>query len=226
MTDFFDAKPALHVKGLSLSFGGLHVLSDVDLDVRDREFLAIIGANGAGKTTMLHAIVGLVKPCGGTVAFEGLDIAGRAPAAVVQMGISLVPEHRHLFPEMTVEENPILGAYTRGARRPRSNFCVVPGTPRATAQPAAMLSGGQQQMLAVGRGLMAQPRLLLLDEPSLGLAPQLVDRVLGTLKEINRLGTTILLVEQNAIRTLPLSEMTHVLENGSIVLHGASHDRS
>lgn len=219
----------LTVSGLSVAYGNVTAVRDCSLEVPEGKIVTLLGANGAGKTTTLNAIAGLLKLRSGSVTFEGRRISGRSAAEIVKRGISLVPEHRQLFPAMTVDENLLLGAYTRGMGRTALKerdqvFALFPELlPRRYAQ-AAMLSGGQQQMLAIGRGLMSRPRLLLLDEPSLGLAPMMVDRVLATLQQINALGLTILLVEQNAYRTLPLSHTTYVLENGEVVLHGSSWD--
>jgi len=204
-------------------------LRDCFLDVPEGKIVTLLGANGAGKTTALNAIAGLLKLRSGTITFEGRRISGRTAAEIVKLGISLVPEHRQLFPAMTVDQNLLLGAYTRGMGRSALKerdvvFALFPELLPLRQAPAATLSGGQQQMLAIGRGLMSQPRLLLLDEPSLGLAPMMVDRVLATLQQINARGLTILLVEQNAYRTLPLSHTTYVLENGEVVLHGLSRD--
>jgi branched-chain amino acid transport system ATP-binding protein len=219
----------LRIDGLSVAYDHVLALRDCSLDVPQGGIVTLLGANGAGKTTMLHAIAGLVRARSGTIAFDGEPITGRAPAAIVRLGISLVPEHRQLFSEMTVEQNLVMGAYSRAAGRQINEdiaaiFELFSELAAFRQAPAAMLSGGQQQMLAIGRALMARPRLLLLDEPSLGLAPLLVDRVLTALQDINRRGVTILLVEQNALRAMPLSEWTFVLENGRIVLHGPSRD--
>jgi branched-chain amino acid transport system ATP-binding protein len=215
----------LSVRELSVSYGHVDALRGCSLEVPAGAIVTLLGANGAGKTTVLHAIAGLVKPGAGTITFEGRPLP-RDPAAVVRLGISLVPEHRQLFPAMTVAENLRLGAYTRGMADGGFDdvFALFPELALLRDSAAAMLSGGQQQMLAIGRALMARPRLLLLDEPSLGLAPLLVDRVLAALRRINERGVTMLLVEQNAFRALPLSQTTYVLESGRIVLHGASSD--
>jgi branched-chain amino acid transport system ATP-binding protein len=219
----------LTVSGLSVAYGNISALRNCSLEVPDGKIVTLLGANGAGKTTTLNAIAGLLKLQSGTITFDGRRISGRTASEIVKLGISLVPEHRQLFPAMTVDQNLLLGAYTRGMGRSAMKeryrvFALFPELLPLRHAPAAMLSGGQQQMLAIGRGLMAQPRLLLLDEPSLGLAPMMVDRVLATLQQINARGLTVLLVEQNAYRTLPLSHTTYVLENGEVVLHGLSRD--
>jgi branched-chain amino acid transport system ATP-binding protein len=216
----------LAVDGISVSYGHVDALRGCSLAVPEGSIVTLLGANGAGKTTALHAIAGIVRARSGTITFEGRRISGLDPAAIVRLGISLVPEHRQLFPAMTVQENLLLGAYTRGMARDglESVYALFPELTPLRDSAAAMLSGGQQQMLAIGRGLMARPRLLLLDEPSLGLAPMLVDRVLAALQAINAGGVTILLVEQNAYRAMPLSRTTYVLENGEIAIHGLSLD--
>jgi branched-chain amino acid transport system ATP-binding protein len=217
----------LTVNRICVAYGNILALRDCSLEVPEGKIVTLLGANGAGKTTTLNTIAGLLPLWSGTITFEGRRISGLSAPTIVKRGISLVPEHRQLFPAMTVEENLLLGSYTRGMggsalQRRDEIFALFPELATLRRAPAAMLSGGQQQMLAIGRGLMAQPRLLLLDEPSLGLAPMMVDRVLATLQQINARGLTILLVEQNAYRTLPLSHMTYVLENGAVVLHGPS----
>jgi branched-chain amino acid transport system ATP-binding protein len=216
----------LSVDDISVSYGHVDALRGCSLAVPDGSIVTLLGANGAGKTTVLHAVAGIVKVRSGSIMFDGRRISGLDPAAVVRLGISLVPEHRQLFPAMTVQENLLLGAYSRGMARDGLDavYALFPELTSLRESLAAMLSGGQQQMLAVGRGLMARPRLLLLDEPSLGLAPMLVDRVLAALQEINAGGVTILLVEQNAFRAMPLSQTTYVLENGEIAIHGLSRD--
>jgi branched-chain amino acid transport system ATP-binding protein len=216
----------LLVDDISVSYGHVDALRGCSLAVPEGAIVTLLGANGAGKTTALHAVAGIVKTRRGTITFDGKRISGRDPAAVVRLGVSLVPEHRQLFPDMTVQENLRLGAYTRGMSRDGldSVYALFPELAERRDAPAAMLSGGQQQMLAIGRGLMARPRLLLLDEPSLGLAPMLVDRVLATLQDINAAGVAILLVEQNAYRAMPLSQTTYVLENGEIAFHGLSRE--
>jgi len=216
----------LKVEGLTVAYGPVYALRDCSLEVPTGTIVTLLGANGAGKTTLLHAVTGLVKPIAGTITFDGRRLGSR-PDATVRAGLSLVPEHRQLFPTMTVEENLRLGAYSRDMRagatqRIEEILALFPELVPLRQTLAAMLSGGQQQMLAIGRALMAEPRLLLLDEPSLGLAPRLVDRVLDALKEINARGVTILLIEQNAFRTLPLSDTTYVLDTGRIVIAGPS----
>jgi branched-chain amino acid transport system ATP-binding protein len=216
----------LSVREISVRYGHVEALRSCSLDVPAGAIVTLLGANGAGKTTTLHAIAGLLRPHAGTITFEGDRISTRSPSAIVRSGLSLVPEHRQLFAGMTVRENLRLGAYSRGMTMDGLDdvLGLFPELAALRDTPAAALSGGQQQMLAIGRALMARPRLLLLDEPSLGLAPLLVDRMLEALQAINARGVAILLVEQNAYRVLPLSQTTYVLENGAIVLHGPSRD--
>jgi branched-chain amino acid transport system ATP-binding protein len=216
----------LSVDDVSVRYGHVEALRKCSLEVPAGTIVTLLGANGAGKTTTLHAIAGLLKPYAGAITFDGKRISSRTPSQIVRMGLALVPEHRQLFPAMTVHENLRQGAYTRRMSTQGLDdvLALFPELAELRDSPAAMLSGGQQQMLAIGRALMARPRLLLLDEPSLGLAPLLVDRVLAALGEINARGATILLVEQNAYRVLPLSQTTYVLENGEIVLHGPSRE--
>jgi len=195
---------------------------EVSLEVRAGEVVALIGGNGAGKTTTLRAISGLLPLRRGRIEFEGERIDGRASAQVVARGIAHVPEGRQLFPSMSVRENLELGARDRAARPAtlETVFALFPRLRERERQVAGTLSGGEQQMCAIGRGLMARPRLLLLDEPSLGLAPVMVRLIFETLKAINETGTTILLVEQNVARALALSHRAYVIENGRIVLDG------
>jgi len=195
---------------------------EVSLEVRAGEVVALIGGNGAGKTTTLRAISGLLPLRRGRIEFEGERIDGRASAQVVARGLAHVPEGRQLFPSMSVRENLELGARDRAARAAtlESVFALFPRLRERERQVAGTLSGGEQQMCAIGRGLMARPRLLLLDEPSLGLAPVMVRLIFETLKAINETGTTILLVEQNVARALALSHRAYVIENGRIVLDG------
>src|SRR5437879_5638695 len=214
----------LRLDGLEAGYGDLTAVSGVSLEVRQGEAVALIGSNGAGKTTTLRAITGLLPARGGRVEFEGARIDGLGTAQIVARGIAHVPEGRQLFPTLTVRDNLELG--DRGGDRRRrdetleSVFTLFPRLRERQRQLAGTLSGGEQQMCAIGRGLMARPRLLLLDEPSLGLAPVMVRLIFETLKAINETGTTILLVEQNVARALALSHRAYVIENGRIVLDG------
>src|SRR3990167_2404894 len=214
----------LRLEGVEAGYGDLVAVRDVSLEVRPGEVVALIGSNGAGKTTTLRAITGLLPVRRGRVEFEGERLDGLGPAQVVARGIAHVPEARQLFPTMTVRENLELGA-ARRARRRRSDaldlvFTLFPRLRERQAQLDGTLSGGEQQMCAIGRGLMAAPKLLLLDEPSLGLAPVTVKLIFENLRAINARGTTVLLVEQNVARALELSHRGYVIENGRIALAG------
>jgi branched-chain amino acid transport system ATP-binding protein len=219
----------LRLEGVQAGYGDLIAVRDVSLEVRRGEIVALVGSNGAGKTTTLRAICGLVPLRGGRVELDGVSIAGRPPSAVVAGGIAHVPEGRQLFPTMTVLENLELGARTPESRGRRAEslervIALFPRLGERRGQIAGTLSGGEQQMTAIGRALMACPRLLLLDEPSLGLAPVMVRSIFDNLRAINQDGVTILLVEQNVLRALRLSHRAYVLENGAIVLAGPSPD--
>ncbi len=212
----------LRLDSVEAGYRDLVAVREVSLEVRAGEVVALIGGNGAGKTTTLRAISGLLPLRRGRIEFEGERIDGRASAQVVARGIAHVPEGRQLFPSMSVRENLELGARDRAGRAAtlESVFALFPRLRERERQVAGTLSGGEQQMCAIGRGLMARPRLLLLDEPSLGLAPVMVRLIFETLKAINEAGTTILLVEQNVARALALSHRAYVIENGRIVLDG------
>ena len=219
----------LRVENLSVAYGPVQAVRSCSLSVPAGSIVTLLGANGAGKTTLLNTVAGFVRPRRGTVVFAGKAVSGWAPDRLVREGLSLVPEHRQLFPEMTVDENLLMGRYIHGfgvssRRTTEEVFELFPELAEKRTSLAAMLSGGQQQMLAIGRGLMAKPKLLLLDEPSLGLAPRMIDRILDAIVAINRTGVTILLVEQNAHKTLPLSSYSYVLENGAVTVEGPSRD--
>ena len=212
----------LRLDSVEAGYRDLVAVREVSLEVRAGEVVALIGGNGAGKTTTLRAISGLLPLRRGRIEFEGERIDGRASEQVVARGIAHVPEGRQLFPSMSVRENLEVGARDRAARAATLEivFALFPRLRERERQLAGTLSGGEQQMCAIGRGLMARPRLLLLDEPSLGLAPVMVRLIFETLKAINETGTTILLVEQNVARALALSHRAYVIENGRIVLDG------
>jgi branched-chain amino acid transport system ATP-binding protein len=218
----------LSVADLHVRYGRLHALQGVTLEVAESSVVALLGVNGAGKSTLLAAIAGAVPVAAGRVVFDGRNIAGLPPHRIVRRGISLVPERRDLFPEMSVAENLAMGAYTRrdreGVRADLERVCgYFPILRERSHQRAAMLSGGEQQMLAIGRALMARPRMLLLDEPSLGLAPRVLDAIFGIVERINREErTTVLLVEQNTRLALTLARFAYVLETGRIVAQWAS----
>jgi len=219
----------LSVERVNYYYGeAIHALRDVSFGVEEGEIASIIGANGAGKSTLMWTLVGLLKPKTGTITFNG-QLIKPIPHQAVASGIALVPERRRLFPNLTVRENLTLGGYLRSdkaglARDEAYVFSLFPVLEERLAQYAGTLSGGQQQMLAIARGLMSRPKLLLLDEPSLGLAPVLVHQVFDAIQEIARQGTTILLVEQNALKALEISARAYVLEVGRIILQGTGKE--
>jgi branched-chain amino acid transport system ATP-binding protein len=219
----------LEVEDLSVWYGPVQALRGINLRVDDGEVVALIGSNGAGKSTTLRTISGLLKPKTGSVRFDGRSIAGRAPHSISRMGIVQVPEGRGIFDNLTVEENLDLGGYlvrnTASLKKSRDHaLALFPILAQRLKQPSGTLSGGEQQMLALARAFLAGPRLLLLDEPSLGLAPQIVQNIFRVLAEINREGTTILLVEQNARLALRLAHRAYVLETGQIQAHGPARE--
>jgi branched-chain amino acid transport system ATP-binding protein len=213
----------LEVEDIHTFYGNIEALKGISLEVEEGEVVTLIGSNGAGKSTTLRSISGLTSPRTGMIRFDGDDISATAPQDIVQLGISLSPEGRHCFPRMSVRENLELGAYLRRNRAEISEdmekvFTLFPRLQERDKQKAGTMSGGEQQMLAIGRAMMARPKLLLLDEPSMGLAPILVERIYETVAEINKQGTTILLVEQNANFALEYSSRGYVLETGTIAL--------
>src|SRR2546421_10863952 len=214
----------LSVKGLRAGYGKIEVLHDVSIDVAQGQIVTLIGANGAGKTTLLKAVSGLIRPSGGSITFEGESLVRRPAHKIVQLGMSHVPEGRAILKRMTVLDNLRMGAYARRDAEIDTDIAAVfarfPALAERRAQLAATLSGGEQQMLAIGRALIGRPRLLLLDEPSLGLAPKFVTRILQTLLDLKREGKTILLVEQNARKALQIADFGYVMERGRIVLSG------
>ena len=218
---------ALTVSGLAVSYGAVAALHDVSLEVRQGEIVSVIGGNGAGKTTLLKAIAGVLRPAAGRIAADGRDIAGRPSWWVARHGISLVPEGRGIFGDQSVHDNLVLGASARrgtvSAADLERALSLFPALEAKLGSPAASLSGGQQQMLAVARGLMARPRVLLLDEPSLGLAPMLAREVFAAIRRLRADGVTILLVEQMAVLALALADRAYVLERGRITLEGPAH---
>jgi branched-chain amino acid transport system ATP-binding protein len=218
----------LEVRGLTAGYGAGPILFGVDLEVGEGELVALIGANGAGKSTLLGVLSGLVRSSSGTVRFDGHDITRGQPDAVVAAGLAHVPQGRRLFATMSVEKNLLLGAYLRGGREVRQDLERVlgyfPALVDKLSRDAGTLSGGEQQMVAIGRGLMTRPKLLMIDEPSLGLAPNIVERVVEVATEINRSGTALLLVEQDVVTALEAASRAYVLENGRITLSGPSED--
>jgi branched-chain amino acid transport system ATP-binding protein len=219
----------IELSSVSASYQAVPAISDVTISIREGEAVGLLGANGAGKSSTLRVISGLLRPTSGSVMFMGQNIAARAPYNIVELGIAHVPEGRRVFPEMTVEENLEIGAYVPAAKADRRKtmelvYSIFPRLADRRKQLAGTMSGGEQQMLAVGRGLMLKPRLLMLDEPSLGLAPVMCDVTFDKIREIHRMGTAILLVEQNVSRALTLVDRAYVLESGRIIMHGKSDE--
>ena len=216
----------LEIRDLRAGYGQVQVLHGVDLDVAQGEIVALLGSNGAGKSTLNNNVSGIFRPFGGRIRFAGEDVTAAASERMVELGVIQVPEGRRIFPNMTVRENLELGGYRRGKARRAENLArvveVFPRLAERFGQIAGTLSGGEQQMLAIGRGLMAEPRLLILDEPSLGLSPILVEEVFGLIRRLHEQGLAILLVEQNVFQSLEIADRAYVLENGAIVLAGAS----
>ena len=215
----------LRIDKLNFAYGDLQVLWDVSLEVKQGEIVTVVGANGAGKSTTLRNVSRLVKPGTGAITFEGTDLTRLPSHKVVELGLIQVPEARRIFPEMTVVENLRMGSFVKATRPDRQKnmdrvFTLFPRLAERKSQLGGTMSGGEQQMLAIGRGLMANPKLLLLDEPSLGLSPLLVKNIFSTIQEINRQGTTVLLVEQNVYQSLHISHRGYVMETGRVVLSG------
>jgi branched-chain amino acid transport system ATP-binding protein len=219
----------LKLKGISASYGSVPAISDVAIEIGAGEAVGLLGANGAGKSTTLRAISGQVRLSKGSLTFDGIDLASLPPYRIPELGIAHVPEGRQVFPEMTVQENLEIGAYVPKARADRAKtmqlvYEIFPRLADRRRQLAGTMSGGEQQMLAVGRGLMLKPRLLMLDEPSLGLAPVMTDVTFEKIGEIHKLGTAILLVEQNVSRALSLVSRAYVLESGNVIMQGTSSE--
>ena len=219
----------LELKGVSATYGSVPAISDVSIEIGEGEAVGLLGANGAGKSTTLRAISGLVKISSGNVRFAGTDLASLPAHRIPELGIAHVPEGRQVFPEMTVQENLEIGAYVPMARAERARtlelvYSIFPRLAERRKQLAGTMSGGEQQMLAVGRGLMLKPKLLMLDEPSLGLAPVMTDVTFEKIGEIHKMGTAILLVEQNVSRALSLVARAYVLESGNVIMHGTSSE--
>ena len=215
----------LRIEHVDFAYGDLQVLWDVSLEVNEGEIVTVVGANGAGKSTTLRNVSRLARPRSGTITFDG-TVLNRMPShKVVELGLVQVPEARRIFPEMTVTENLRMGSFVKATRKDRERnmervFALFPRLAERRSQLGGTMSGGEQQMLAIGRGLMGNPRLLLLDEPSLGLSPLLVKSIFSTIQEINRQGTTVLLVEQNVYQSLHISHRAYVMETGRVVLTG------
>jgi branched-chain amino acid transport system ATP-binding protein len=228
------AEAMLKVENLSVHYGAIRALRGISFEVAPGEIITLIGANGAGKSTTLHAVSNIIKKAQGRVIFDGLDISAMPPDRIVSAGLVQVPEGRRIFANLSVRDNLEMGAYSRKVRSAAERqalkddtekvFAIFPRLKERLRQVAGTLSGGEQQMLAMGRALMARPRLLLLDEPSMGLAPILVDEIFSVVKGINETGTTILLVEQNAYKALALASRAYILETGEIVKSGPAGD--
>jgi branched-chain amino acid transport system ATP-binding protein len=218
----------LTIAGLHAGYGATEILRGIDLAVNDGEIVAVLGSNGAGKSTLNRAISGVLRPWRGAIRFASEQIERARPSAIVSNGLIHVPEGRRIFPNMSVRENLDLGCYRRARPRRAQNrervFGIFPRLAERQGQSAGTLSGGEQQMLAIGRGLMAEPRLLILDEPSLGLSPKLVEEMFMLIKSINQQGIALLLVEQNVVQSLEVASRAYVLDNGAIVLQGSAAD--
>ena len=217
----------IELSGVSAAYRGVPAIQDVTINVGEGEAVGLLGANGAGKSTTLRAISGLVKLTAGRVTFLGQDLATLPPYRITELGIAHVPEGRQVFPEMTVNENLEIGSYAPRAKPERARslefvYGIFPRLAERRKQLAGTMSGGEQQMLAVGRGMMLRPRLLMLDEPSLGLAPVMTDATFQKIQEIHSMGTAVLLVEQNVARALALVQRAYVLESGRVIMHGTS----
>lgn len=215
----------LKITNLNVSYGAIHAIRDVSLEVRDGEIVSLIGANGAGKTTTLHTITGLKRPTSGTMELDGQNLLSIPAHKIITLGMAHVPEGRHVFTQMTVEENLQMGAYIRNDKTQIQRdmddvYVKFPRLRERKKQIAGTLSGGEQQMLAIGRALMSKPKILLLDEPSMGLSPLLVKEIFKIIQELNEAGITILLVEQNAKMALSIANRAYVLETGHVVMSG------
>ncbi len=217
----------LKIDGLRVNYGGIEAVKGITMEVPERQIVTLIGANGAGKSTTLRTIAGLVKPSAGRIHFQAEDITGMAPDRIVSRGITLVPEGRRVFPDLTVLENLKIGAYLRTDDLSDDLewvYSLFPRLKERSWQAAGTLSGGEQQMLAVGRALMSRPKLMMMDEPSLGLAPLVVKDIFSIIKKINEQGVTILLIEQNANMALHIADTAYVLETGRLTLSGTGRE--
>ena len=225
----------LEIKNLNVHYGGIHALRGIDLEIPEGQIVSLIGANGAGKSTTLKAVMGIVPKTGGTIVWNGKDITGTATREIVKEGIALCPEGRKVFPDLTVAENLSIGAYLRKDKDEINKdrewvYELFPRMKEREWQIAGTLSGGEQQMLAMGRALMSRPKLIVMDEPSMGLSPIFVNEIFDIIREVSESGTTVLLVEQNAKKALSIADRAYVLETGSITLEGEAdkllHDES
>ena len=229
MTEATSSTPLLDVRGIDVAYGGIRAVRQLNLHVHPGELVALIGANGAGKSTTLRAICGLVPLAAGSIHYQGKSLAGQPVHSMVRQGLVMVPEGRGIFPQLTIEENLYMGAYTRTdkdgvAQDLEGVFTRFPRLAERRKQTAGTLSGGEQQMLAMGRAILSQPKLLLLDEPTMGLAPIMVDKIFEVIADISQRGVTILLIEQNARLALEVSQRGYVLESGELTLQGPAHD--
>ena len=219
----------LELKDVNVSYGAIHAIQDVSLTVNDGEIVSLIGANGAGKTTILHTITGLKKASSGSITYDGHDLVKTEPSKIITLGMAHVPEGRHIFPSMTVAENLEMGAYIRNDKdgiqaSVKEVFERFPRLKERRRQLAGTLSGGEQQMLAVGRALMSNPKIILMDEPSMGLSPLLVKEIFHIIQEVHKQGITVLLVEQNAKMALSIADRAYVLETGHISMSGPAQE--
>ena len=218
----------LEISGLRAGYGAVEILRGVDLRVEPGEIVALLGSNGVGKSTLNNNVSGLYRPFAGRIVFEGRDISGASPQSIVESGLIQVPEGRRVFPNLSVRENLELGSYRRGRARRAANLArvtdIFPRLKERFTQKAGTLSGGEQQMLAIGRAMMAEPALLILDEPSLGLSPLLVETMFALIQKLNADGLAILLVEQNVVQSLAIAHRAYVLENGVVAMSGPAQD--
>lgn len=218
----------LEIRALCAGYGSVEVLRGIDLDVGPREIIAVLGSNGVGKSTLNNAISALIRPSSGSIRFEGAELVGQSSMEIVRRGLIHVPEGRRVFPNLNVRENLELGSQVRGKARRAQNLdkvvAIFPRLKERFGQSAGTLSGGEQQMLAIGRGLMSEPVLLIMDEPSLGLSPLLVEEMFALIQRINREGQAILLMEQNAVQTLAIAHRGYIIENGVVAMQGKASD--
>ena len=218
----------LEIRALRAGYGKVEILRGIDLDVGTGEIVAVLGSNGVGKSTLNNNISGLYRPFGGSIRFQGDELAGMRSSDIVRRGVIHVPEGRRIFPNLDVRENLELGSFVRGKARRSQNiervFAIFPRLKERFAQQAGTLSGGEQQMLAIGRGMMSEPELLIMDEPSLGLSPRLVDEMFDLIRRLNAEGQSILLMEQNAVQTLAIAHRAYIIENGQVALQGRASE--
>ena len=229
MTEANASTPMLDVRGVDVAYGGIRAVRQLNLHVNTGELVALIGANGAGKSTTLRAICGLVPLAAGQIHYQGRNLSGQPVHAMVRQGLVMVPEGRGIFPQLTIEENLNMGAYSRGdkatiVQEVEQVYARFPRLAERRKQTAGTLSGGEQQMVAMGRAILSKPQLLLLDEPTMGLAPIMVDKIFEVIEDISKQGVTILLIEQNARLALEVSQRGYVLESGELTLQGAGRD--